>query len=107
MSEQRNYASEMAAYIAEHFMSAAIQQPVLAPVQRVAVLHALTDSVRRGGVHAFEALVRQLRPVLIRLSEQLRPEDPQEIITLLYLGVRQGKRTLPEIQNFITRKFAD
>jgi DNA-directed RNA polymerase specialized sigma24 family protein len=100
MSEQRNYAAEMAAY----FMSAALQQFQVPGETRVEVLHALTDAVRRGSHGAFEALVRQLRPVLIRLARDLQPDDPQDVITSLFVSVKKhNDRTLRQIERRISQ----
>ena len=104
MDTERNYAAEMAAYLAEHFMSAALQQFQVPGETDSEVLRNLTEAVRRNSKGAFEALVRQLRPVLIRLARDLQPEDPQELLSALFVSVKKhGDRTLPEIKARISR----
>jgi DNA-directed RNA polymerase specialized sigma24 family protein len=105
-SQERNFGAEMAAYVAENFMSAiALQKPFQVQGETQSkVLEALTDAVRRDSKGAFEALVRQLRPILIRLAGDLKPEDPQDLISALFVSVKKyGDKTLPEIRLRISR----
>lgn len=86
-------------------MSAAAQ-PIAPNIRSVDTLHLLADTVRTNtGNGAFEALCQQLRPVLIRLADSLKPESPEELAQVLYLVVKKGARTLPQIENAITRRY--
>lgn len=100
--EVRNYAAEMAAYL-ETVMSAALQVQFDTKTQDAsAALSALSELVRRGVGGAFEALVVQLRPILISLAVQLKPEDPRDLLSALYQAVLRGKRTLVQLEGDIS-----
>ncbi len=98
--QQRNYGAEMAAYL-ERSLSAPlhIQNP---PQDTNRFLAMLTDLVRQGVRGAFDALARQLRPVLISLATTLEPEDPHDILTALYEAVLRGKKTLIQVESDIS-----
>lgn len=104
MERERNYGAEMATYL-ETLMSAAVQ-PITPNIKSVQTLHLLADTVREGqGQGAFEALCQQLRPVLIRLADKVKPESPEDLTNVLYLVVKKGARTLPEIEAAIQQRY--
>jgi hypothetical protein len=92
----RNYAAEMA-----KFLETYASQPATETDNPSLLLASLTEMVRQGVPGAIQALVQQLRPCLISLAQDLKPEDPQDIITSLYLAVLRGKSALTYLETDI------